>query len=276
MIRSENNMYKAEVAKINALSPDSKAIRFRFMDKKEAKDFVFLPGQFVMAGILGYGEATLAITSTMAELPEVEVVVRSLGVATQAMHRLKVGDLLYLRGPFGNSIFGSDIYGKQVILIAGGLGLAPLRTLINMVASDGTIVDELKIVYGAKTPEHLLFKADLAKWGTLFETHLVVDRADPQWSGELGRVTDSLEKIKVKKDAVAVICGPPIMYAGVAKTLLSLGLTEENIYFSLERRMKCGIGKCQHCTCGEKYVCLDGPIFTWKELASNWEALASS
>jgi len=273
MTNIENKMYQVEVTAILGLNKFTKSLRLRFVDKKEAKDFTFEPGQFVMLGILGYGEAALTITTAPAELPEFEVAARSTGVATQAMHRLKVGDKLYFRGPLGNTILTDKIYGKQVILIAGGLGLAPLRSMIHVLRDDEKLAGSLEIVYGAKSPEDLLYKGELAVWGKFADLQLTVDKADKQWTGHVGRVEKLLTKIQKEKDAVAIICGPPVMYPGIAKILLEAGLDDDNIMFMLERRMKCGIGKCQHCTCGEKYVCIDGPTFTWKELKKNPEAL---
>lgn len=273
MTNAENNMYKVKVTKIVGLNKSTKSIRFRLVEPKQAKEFTFIPGQFIMIGVPGFDEATLTITTAPPELPEFEIAVRSVGTATQAMHRLKIGDSAYFRGPLGNSIVSRNIYGKEMVLVAGGLGLAPLRSIIHAIRNDNKIVDKLKVVCGAKTPEDLLFKGELNSWKKFADMHLTVDKVDRQWTGETGRVAEVLAKLEIAKDAVAVVCGPPIMYDSVAKILLTKGLQEENIQFMLERRMKCGIGKCQHCTCGGKYVCLDGPTFTWKELKNNWEAL---
>lgn len=273
MTNVENSMVAVEVVKTSGLNKSTKAIRLQICDKRQAKGFTFTPGQFIMMGVLGYGEAALTITTAPTELPEFEVAVRSTGIATQAMHRLKVGDKLYFRGPLGNSTISRNIYGKELILIAGGIGLAPLRSIIHTIRDDKTIVDRLVLIYGAKTPEDLIYKAELGAWSKFAEVVLTVDKADRDWTGEIGRVVDILKKTNVDKDATALICGPPIMYEAVAKILQNKGLLDENIGFMLERRMKCGIGKCQHCTCGEKYVCQDGPTFTWKEIKDNQEAL---
>lgn len=273
MTNIENKMYQVKVVKISGLNRSTKAIRMVLADKKQVKDFTFVPGQFIMLGVLGYGEAALTITTAPSELPEFEVAARSVGVATQSLHRLKVGDTAYFRGPLGNTIIGDDIYGKELILIGGGIGLAPLRSIIQMVRDDKTIVGKLIIIYGAKTPEDLVFKGELTAWKKFADMHVTVDKADRDWNGETGRVADALVKVQMSKDAIAVVCGPEVMYDSVAKILLGKGLSENNIQFMLERRVKCGIGKCQHCTCGEKYVCLDGPTFTWKEIKDNWEAL---
>jgi len=274
MTSVENNMFKVEVVAVSGLNKLTKSMRLRFVDKKQAKGFIFLPGQFIMVGVLGFGEVPLTITTAPAELPEFEIAVRSVGVATQAMHRLKVGDTLYVRGPLGNSILTDRIYGKPLLLIAGGLGLAPLRSIIHQIKEDSQIVGKVSIVYGAKSPEDLLYKGELDAWKSFADIHLVVDKADKQWTGGVGRIPTVLEGLKLEKDAVVVVCGPPVMYKSVAKELLSQGLRADSMEFMLERRMKCGIGKCQHCTCGTKYVCTDGPTFTWDEIVNNPEALS--
>jgi len=273
MTDTNNNMYQIETVKIVGLNKTTKSLRFKFVDSKQGKAFVFTPGQFIMLGVLGYGEAALTITTAPAELPEFEVAVRSTGNATKAMHRLTVGDKAYFRGPFGNSTISNSKYGQDLLLIAGGIGLAPLRSIIHTIRDDKTVVGKLALIYGGKTPEDLIYKAELGAWSKFAEVILTVDKADRDWTGETGRLTDVLNKAKIDKDAVAIICGPPVMYQAVAKILTDKGLADENIEFMLERRMKCGIGKCQHCTCGEKYVCLDGPTFTWKDIKDNWEAM---
>jgi len=273
MTKNESNLIAVSVVAINGLNKTTKSLRLRITDKTVAKDFTFEPGQYIMVGILGFGEAPLTITTAAAELPEFEIAVRSAGVATQAMHRLKIGDTLYFRGPYGNSILTEKIYGQSVVLVAGGIGLAPLRSMIHTIRDDQTIVGDLTILCGAKVPEELLFKAELGAWSKFASVHLVADKADHQWTGETGRVPDSLKKLKLTPETVVIVCGPPVMYQSIVKVLQAKGLADEKILFMLERRMKCGIGKCQHCTCGDKYVCLDGPTFTYQEIKNNPEAL---
>jgi sulfhydrogenase subunit gamma (sulfur reductase) len=274
MTKNENSLIAVSVVAITGLNKSTKSIRLQITDKVIGKNFDFKPGQYIMVGILGFGEAPLTITTAPAELPEFEIAVRSAGVATQAMLRLKKGDRLFIRGPYGNSILTDTIYGKPVVLVAGGIGLAPLRSTIHVIRDDKTIVGSLTILCGAKTPEELIFKGELADWAKFATVHLVADKADHQWTGETGRVPDSLKQLKLAKDTVVIVCGPPVMYQSIVDVLLEKGLAEENIQFMLERRMKCGIGKCQHCTCGDKYVCIDGPTFGWDELKHNPEALS--
>jgi NAD(P)H-flavin reductase len=272
-MKSANSLpYKVEVTAIKGLNKLTKSIRFRFVDSKVSREFTFLPGQFVLISVPGYGEMALTITTATLELPEFEVAVRSVGLASQALHRLKVGDTAYIRGPLGNGVLSGKIYGEELLVIGGGIGLAPLRSVIHTIRNNAPLAGSLKILYGAKTPEELIFKNELGSWNKFAETHITVDKADSDWRGETGMIVDALKKMKVNSKAVAIICGPPIMYEGLVRELLAKGLHEDNIELMLERRMRCGIGKCQHCTCGDKYVCIDGPTFTWKELKDNWEA----
>lgn len=272
-MKSESNMpYKVEVMKVTGLNAQTKSIRFHFVDNKVSREFTFVPGQFVIVSVPGFGEAALTITTATLELPEFEIAVRSVGNTTQALHRLKTGDIAYIRGPLGEGAPFDKFYGRELLTIGGGIGLAPLRSIIHTVRNNAPLAGSFKILYGAKTPEDLIFKNELNSWNKFAETHITVDSADSEWRGETGMIVDVLKKIKVDKDAVAIICGPPIMYEGLVKELLSKGLLEENIQLMLERRMRCGIGKCQHCTCGDKYVCVDGPTFSWKDLKDNWEA----
>ncbi|MEI7690513.1 MAG: FAD/NAD(P)-binding protein [bacterium] len=272
-MNANNTMpFQMKVTRTTGLAPMVKSLKLGFADPKLARDFTFKPGQFVFLSVLGYGESVLTITSAVSDLPQIEVAIRSVGNNTQALHRLKVGETVFVRGPFGNSFDLAKMAGKEVVIIAGGIGLAPLRSLIKTFEYEPKNVGELKILVGAKTPEDFIYKADLANWQKFAKVLLTVDTADKGWSDHQGLVTRLLKEANPGSEAIAVLCGPPVMFGPSIKELKLIGLKDENIYLMLERRMKCGLGKCQHCTCGEKYVCLDGPTFSWAELKNNWEA----
>ena len=268
-----DKLMKVEVVATKGLNKYSRSLRFKFVDKNDVKEFGFVPGQFLMVSVPGYGESALSITTSPSELPELEIAVKTVGNNTMALNRLNVGDTAYVRGPLGNGAPQNEIIGRQLILIAGGIGLVPLRSLIHTIRDDRTIVGKLTIVYGAKTPEDLVCKDELGKWTDFAEVHLTVDKADSGWRGETGNIVDLVKTLTIEKDAVAIVCGPPVIYKSIAKVLTDKGQSPESIEFMLERRMKCGIGKCQHCTCGDKYVCTDGPNFKWSDIQDNWEAL---
>jgi NAD(P)H-flavin reductase len=273
MQKNDYLSYQMKVTAIKGLCADTKALRLEFADKKQAKEFNFQPGQFLFLSMPGYGEGIFAFTTASYELPTIEVAVRSVGNLTRAVHRLKVGDVVGIRGPYGKPFPFDKFYGRELLVIAGGIGLAPLRSLIHTIEKEPKNVGELKIFCGAKKPEDFLYKDELAKWKKFAEVNLSVNEADGAWKGMVGLVTDLFDKTEIKKESVAVLCGPPAMFGPVIEKLKKFGVKEENIYAMLERRMKCGIGKCQHCTCGDKYVCIDGPTFCWTEIKKNWEAL---
>lgn len=262
------------VKKVTGLSPMVKSLLLEFTNPAEIRKFTFEPGQFIMVSVFGFGESVLTVTSAKHDLPEIEIAVRSVGNNTRALHRLKADDIVWVSNASGNFFNLPKMAGKEVLIIAGGIGLAPLRSLIRTIEKDPQIVGQTKIIVGAKTPDDFIFKADLKRWQKFANVYLSADQADTDWSGYVGKVTDIINKIKINKEAIAVLCGPPVMFKPAINKLERAGIQNENIYLMLERRMKCGIGKCQHCTCGNKYVCLDGPTFTWSEIKDNWEVFA--
>jgi len=276
MIQNRNSYipYKMVVKKSTGLSPMVKSLVLEFDNQKNAKRFNFEPGQFIFASVLGFGESVLTITSAKHDLPNIEVAVRSVGNNTRALHRLRAGDYVWISDAHGNSFDFQKMAAKEVLIIAGGIGLAPLRSLVRTIEKDPLIVGATKILVGAKTPQDLIFKSDLKKWQEFSKIVLTVDKGDDDWSGHVGKLTDCLKRIQAEKDTIAILCGPPAMFEPAIKKLEKLGLKDKNIYLMLERRMKCGMGKCQHCTCGDKYVCLDGPTFSWDQIKDNWEVFA--
>ena len=192
-----------------------------------------------------------------------------MGKLTKAIHRKAIGDKIYIRGPYGNSFPLEEVKGKNLFFIAGGIGLPPLRSVIKSVFNMRQDFGRVKILYGAKTPDELCFKDELKSWSNIVDTEvlLTVDKPDENWQGNVGVVTTLWDKTDmVSPDGIAYVCGPPIMLKFVIEKLLNSGFREENIYLTLERYMKCGIGKCGHCNIAEKFVCIDGPVFTYSQL----------
>ena len=267
----ENNYKKIKVISTQGLNREVRAIRFVFVDKDDAKKFSFELGSFIMVSIPGYGESPLTITTSPSQLPEFEIAVKTTGNTTTAINRLKVGDIAYLRGPFGKGIDFSKIYGRELVIIGGGIGIAPLRAIIQYISENTDLISHLTIIHSAKTPEDLLFKSELSKWSKFADVHVIVDKADSGWNGEKGYIPKILDKIDIETNATVLLCGPSAMYNSIIASLLKKRLQKNNILMMLERKMHCGIGKCQHCTCGNKYVCLDGPTFRYSEIENNWE-----
>jgi len=235
------------------------------------------PGQFVGVSLLGIGEAPISISSSPSRSNgSFEICVRQVGTLTKALHSLNPGDTVGIRGPFGRGFPVEHFRGKDLLFAPGGLGLAPLRSLINEVLDHRAMFGRVLILYGAKHPSELLFKDELDHWMERkdVELYLTVDHADENWTGNVGVITTLFPKIQVHaRNTVAITCGPPVMYRFVLMELQSLGIPEGNIWLSLERRMKCGVGKCGHCQMNHIYTCLEGPVFSFSEIKHLEEAL---
>jgi len=235
------------------------------------------PGQFVQVSLFGVGEAPISISSSPSRSNgSFELCIRRAGDLTSAIHRLEVGGMLGIRGPFGNGIPVERFRGKDILFAPGGLGLAPLRASINQVLDNRSNYGRVIILYGARNPGELLFKDELIDWSERHdvEFHVTVDHPDQGWEGNVGVITTLFQNIQVyAPNTIAITCGPPVMYRFVLIELLGLGIREGNIWLSLERRMKCGVGKCGHCQINQIYTCQDGPCFTYAQIKNLEEAL---
>jgi sulfite reductase subunit B len=235
------------------------------------------PGQFVQVSLPGIGEAPISISSSPSRSNgNFDLCIRRAGDLTSAIHRLEPGDVLGIRGPFGNGIPLERFRGKDILFAPGGLGLAPLRSSINQVLDNRSNYGRVIILYGARNPGELLFKKELDEWAIRpdVELHVTVDRPDQDWRGNVGVITTLFKDVQIyAPNTISITCGPPVMYRFVIIELLGLGIREGNIWLSLERRMKCGVGKCGHCQINQFYTCKDGPCFTYAQIKSLEEAL---
>jgi NAD(P)H-flavin reductase len=232
--------------------------------------FIFETGQFVELTLPGEGEAPFTPSSSPTETEKMEITIMKAGRVTGLLHACNNGQKVGIRGPYGNGYPVDDFVGKEVYIVGGGVGLAPIRSLFL------TLVERIKdfksVVcrFGAKTPEDFIYKKTLfGPWQKIagVDIRLTVDEAKGDWKDNVGVVTTILEPKDVKiKDAVAVVCGPPIMMKFVTLKLLDFGFAAEKIYLSMEKNMSCGIGKCGHCMIGKYYVCKDGPVFTYEQV----------
>ncbi|MFC1873612.1 NAD(P)-binding protein, partial [Chloroflexota bacterium] len=235
------------------------------------EDFSFKPGQFAELSVLGTGEATFCISSSPTRMGHMECAINKVGTVTKAIHRLGVGAEIGFRGPYGNSFPLDFLQGKNLVFVGGGIGLAPLRSLIWNVIDDRDKYKNVDIIYGARSPGDLCFKYDLEAWekdpGINMTT--TVDHGNEQWSGKEGFVPQILEEVApLSKNAVAIVCGPPVMIRFTFPVLEKLGFAPEQMITTLEKRMKCGIGKCGRCNIGNLYVCRDGPVFSYAQIKS--------
>ncbi|MBN1265326.1 MAG: FAD/NAD(P)-binding protein [Anaerolineales bacterium] len=235
------------------------------------------PGQFVIVSVLGVGEAPISISSSPSRTNDTfELCIRRAGDLTSVIHNLKPGDQLGVRGPFGRGFPIDKFRGKDMLLAPGGLGLAPMRSLIWEILDERHNFGRIMILYGARTPSELLFKDELKELDERkdVELYLTVDKPEEGWEGQTGVITTLFPGITVHaRNTIAVTIGPPVMYRYVLMELLSKGISDGNIWLSLERRMKCGVGKCGHCQINNVYACQDGPSFTYSEIKFLQEAL---
>ena len=249
-----------------------KTFYWRFDDPEEQKLFKsrFRPGQICQISFFGIGEMPLSMPPSPTE-DEVFFTCRKVGVCSTALHAMKPGDKFNVRGPYGNGFPLEEYYGKNLIFVAGGIGLIPLRSVIISVLANRDKFKKVQIFYGSKDPTSLMYLEDLKKWEKAagVECHLTVDRGAPGYTGNVGIVGSLFKLPGVKipvEDTFAFVCGPPIMFRFVIKDLLALGLKEKFIISTMERYMKCAVGKCGHCCLGTAYCCVDGPVFTYEQV----------
>jgi sulfhydrogenase subunit gamma (sulfur reductase) len=230
----------------------------------------FRPGQFAQVSLFGVGEFPASLPPSPTEA-EVFFTVRQVGSVTSALHRLKPGDVFGVRGPYGNGFPMDQYYGRNLVFVAGGIGLIPLRSCIVYALNHRDKFGKIQIFCGARTPRDLMYVETLRVWQQSpgVECYLTVDRGDDSWNGPVG-VVGSLFKLPGVQvpvvDTTAFVCGPPIMFRFVIKDLRAMGLPDTNIVSTLERYMKCGVGKCGHCCIGVAYVCVDGPVFNFEQI----------
>lgn len=235
------------------------------------------PGQFVMLSVLGIGEAPISISCGPREDNILEMVIREIGSLTQVVAKKHVGDVIGIRGPFGSGFDLEDFRGRDVLFVCGGLGLAPLRSLILAVLGERERYGRITIVSGCRAPDAELYRDDLKAWATIpgVEVIRLVDQTLHQpWDGRVGLVTAPIAELDLDPTrTVAALCGPPVMYKFVVMALAARGVPAEQIFVDLERRMRCGVGKCGHCQINDVYCCKQGPVFRLSDLERLPEAL---
>ena len=246
-----------------------KTLELKFKDKKIQDSFSFKPGQCLMISLFGVGECMFAISSSPNQKNYIEVSVMRHGKVTSALHEIQPGDTVGVRGPYGNHFDVESWTGKNMVFIGGGIGQAPLRSVINYMMDNRDKYGKIGIIYGARTTRDLCYKNELFELEKRkdINTQLSIDEEENGWTRFVGFVPNNLLKIKPShKNAIAVTCGPPIMIKFVIENLLKIGFSDDQIFTTLEMRMKCGIGKCGRCNIGNLYVCKDGPVFSYKQL----------
>jgi len=269
-----NNIYLPYLATIEDIyeeAPDVRSYKLVFKDPKFRDTFDFKAGQFGLYSVFGAGESAFCIASSPTRKGYIQCTFRKTGRVTSALSDMNIGDTIGFRGPYGNWFPINDWKGKDIVFIAGGIGLPPVRSLIWNCLDRREDFRDITIVYGARTVADLVYKDELSHWNERPDVKLVqtVDPGGetPDWKGEIGFVPMVLEKVSPSpKNAVAVTCGPPIMIKFVLQVLEKLGFSDEGVYTTLENKMKCGVGKCGRCNVGDIYICKEGPVYTAAEV----------
>lgn len=250
---------------------DIKTFRLAFCDQGAKESFRFTCGQFAELSLWGVGECPIGIASSPMEQEHIEFTVKRTGLVTTALHNCEQGDSIGIRGPYGNGFPMDTLEGANIVIVAGGFAFTTLRSLTNYILHPDNRghFGDLTVIYGARSPGELIYKYDLEAWAKRedLELHVTVDAGDEDWTGLVGYVPTILKDVSPSSEnALALVCGPPIMIKFSIPVLSELGFPTSRIISSLEMRMKCGIGKCGRCNIGDKYVCKDGPVFTFEEL----------
>jgi sulfhydrogenase subunit gamma (sulfur reductase) len=269
-----DNMYKPylmEIENIIEETPDVRTFRLKFKDAVDAEKFAFKAGQFGEYSVLGEGESTFCVASAPTRKGYIECTFRKAGRVTNALANLEIGDTVGFRGPYGNTFPIEEWEGKNILYIAGGIALPPMRCVIWNTIDLRDKYKDITIVYGARTVSDLVYKHELKEWEDRPDIRLVttVDPGGqtPDWKGEIGFVPLVLEKLAPSSEnTVAVLCGPPVMIKFTMPVLKKLGFQDKDIFTTLENRMKCGFGKCGRCNVGKVFVCKDGPVFTYEQI----------
>jgi len=265
-------LYLPVLCRLESVRPISRLEKNFRLVRLDGLPFGHRPGQFMQVSVFGLGEAPISVASSPTRGGYLDLGVRRAGTLTGALHELEPGAQLGVRGPFGTWFDTDAMQGKDLLLIAGGCGLAPMRALIQYCEDRRERFRRVTVLYGAKTPADMLYRDDLAAWSRrdLLDCRTTVDEVPPgqQWDGPVGLITTLIPPLEIDPpQTVAVIVGPPVMYRFVIGELRKKGIRDEQIVVSLERHMKCGVGKCGHCTIEHLYCCLDGPVFRLPEVA---------
>ena len=264
---NNKNIYKPIRAKLTDVIDESPLIKTFVLVPEE--DFSFKTGQFIELSVDGIGEAPFTPSSSPLVSETLEVTVMKTGYVTEYMHNLKPGVHMGIRGPYGRGYPVEKFSGKEVLILGGGCGLAPIRSLLYALEHIKDNLERVILCYGSKTPADCIYKPLFNRLNNTekFETYRTVDKPDDDWNESVGVVTNLLNKIRIDlKNSLAVVCGPPIMMKFGTIRLLEMGYKEDEIYLSMEKNMSCGLGKCGHCMMGEFFVCKDGPVFTYNEI----------
>jgi NAD(P)H-flavin reductase len=274
------NPYIPELALIKDIKVESPEAKTFTVCLKEEKPFNYKPGQFVEVSLFGYGEFPVSVSEIVdMKKGSFQITVRQVGKLTHQLMEMPVNSVIGIRGPFGNGFPMEEMEGRDILLVAGGIGLSPIKYAVDYLLKNRDKYRSLKFLYGATSPSVILFKDTMASWSEEgqkkgLEVLLTVDIAEDGWQGNVGMVTDLFDRVQLDPPRTsAIICGPGVMMKAATTRLISRGFAEDQLFMSLERRMQCGMGMCGHCMIGQKRVCLDGPVFAYKDVNDTLERL---
>lgn len=271
MPQTITDIYLPRQAKVEQIVVENSQIStfvLAFRDKQYNDAFRYQPGQFMMVSMPHCGEAPISISSAPTRTGAIHLSVRKAGKLTNGMHKLKVGDTIGLRGPYGRPFPMRQLTERNLLFVAGGIGLAPLRGVLNTCLDQQDQFGSITVLYGSRTPSDIAFQNDLKLWQKQgVDCRLTVDAAEPGWNGAVGLVTSLMDDLRMEpSQSTALICGPPLMFRAVLDRLSTIGFADEHILTTMERHMKCGVGICRHCHMDGKLACVDGPVFSLAEL----------
>jgi len=272
-----DNAFLPHLAALTEVRELAKGIRlFRCQPLESGVRFGYAPGQFGFLSAIGVGEAPFGMAvSESRGRGQLEFAVQRVGTVTDALHEMQAGDIVGVRGPMGRGFPLNELRGRRVVILGGGIGLAPLRPLIQEILDHREDYGDVTIFCAGRSPDLLVFRSEYEEWAAAPRTvvHVTVDKGDPSWNGKVGLITQALADIRPDpRGAVAVTCGPPIMIKFVLKELDKLGFAPEQVITTLEGKMKCGLGKCGRCNVGDQYICTDGPVFRYDQIQHFLEA----
>ena len=268
--KATRNAYLPRLAKIVEIKQEVdgarpiKTFRTRFM---EDGDFSYRSGQCAMLSVFGTGEAMISISSSPLVKDYLQFSILKMGRVTSALHDMQVGDTIGIRGPYGNSFPIGDWKGKNLVFVGGGIGLAPIWSVLTTALGKRAEYGDITLIYGARTAPDIVFKDEIEELRKKITVHLSVDVGNPEWKEFVGFVAQNIaDKKPSPQNSIAIVCGPPIMIKTAIKALKDLNFADDQIYTTVENKMKCGIGKCGRCNIGLHYVCKDGPVYSWADL----------
>ncbi|MEJ2200288.1 MAG: 4Fe-4S dicluster domain-containing protein [Desulfuromonadaceae bacterium] len=273
-IAPEGNIFLPKECKIVRVKQVTATERHYTLRHADGSKIKFAPGQFLEMSLFGYGEIPLGYASSPTRENSFDIVVRTVGRVSTALNNLAEGDSVYVRGPLGTGFPVAEFTGQDVLVVAGGIGLCPTRSMIQYITDKRQDFKKFTLFYGVKEPAQQMFHDDILKWKAAADVdyHEIVDKPDNTWTGNVGVITALFSKTEIAPDTRVIICGPPVMFKFVIAECDKLGISRDNIFVDLERRMKCGVGKCGHCQINDQYVCCDGPVFRFSAIQDLEEA----